>query len=713
MSTPGTVLAAAGAVAALTVFALVPGMRTSTEDTDSGLPHAVAVLAARSPGREIVLSIQHQAWIDTTGFGPGQRARVRACVDGPYWTFMMTKQFICTPQQAARGARYTFDSPRAPLSTPVLLHFGHSDVVARPRPDAEGAEVTAHDRMFGADRGVPGTGLPEGRRTGRGSGAPAARRALRAGWAAGIAVAAVVLFLCYLRLSDRVPAGSDGGSIALQAWEMLHGNVLLRHWTVLDVSFYPAELVQYALIEAVRGLGPEVVHIAGAMTYTLILLLAAWLAKGRATGREGLIRALVAVVVMLAPAPGMSPTLLVGPDHVGSAVPVLLAWLTVDLLPGRQAGRPRWYVPPAVAILLAWGQFADGLILITGVAPMVIVCGVRAAWKLWHRRPGSSAPGRGRARSGGAREGRRRAAGPGRRSRWPSRRSCPSGWPGWPRPSSGIAGDSRGRPVPTAFAGLAALPHHLQLTAEGLLGLFGADFSGSRSRPDLAFAALHLIVVAAAALAFLLALRRLGRDDELAVPGLAIAIVLNVAAYVPTQFVQDLLSTRDISAVLPFAAVLTGRLLGGPLLRGRLTAAFAIFAAACAAALGYNAAQPAEPAQGQSLVAWLATRQLSGGLAVDYWVANITTLDSGNRITVRQVGLGAGVLTEPVPRELNSGWYRPAGHYADFYVAHDINPNSSAEQAAAVRTFGPPAQTLHAAGYTVLVWHKNLLAGLR
>jgi len=524
-------------------------------------------------------------------------------------------------------------------------------------------------------------------------------------------MAAVVLFLCYLRLSDRVPAGSDGGSIALQAWDMLHGNVLLRHWTVSDVSFYPAELVQYALIEAVRGLGPEVIHIAGAMTYTLILLLAAWLAKGRATGREGLTRALVAAVVMLAPAAGMSPTLLMGPDHFGSAVPVLLAWLAVDLLPGRQAGRPRWYVPPAVAILLAWGQFADGLVLITGVAPMVIVCGVRAAVKLWRRRPGSSAPRRG---------------GPGPRA---PGREAPRGWPwaeislavaaivsvGLARVATALIRHSGGftvRPVPTAFAGLAALPHHLQLTAEGLLGLFGADFFGSRSRPDLAFAALHLIVVAAVALAFLLALRRLGRDDELAVPGLAIAIGLNVVAYAPTLFVQDLLSTRDISAVLPFAAVLAGRLLAGPLLRARLTAAFAIFAVACAAALGYNAAEPAQPAHGQSLAAWLATRHLSGGLAVDYWVANITTLDSGGRITVRQVGLSNGALTRPLPRELKSDWYSPASQYADFYVASDINPVSSSEQAAAVRTFGPPAQALHPAGYTVLVWHKNLLAGL-
>ena len=40
--------------------------------------------------------------------------------------------YVGTPQQAAGGVRYTFDSPRAPLSTPVLLHFGHSDVVAGP-----------------------------------------------------------------------------------------------------------------------------------------------------------------------------------------------------------------------------------------------------------------------------------------------------------------------------------------------------------------------------------------------------------------------------------------------------------------------------------------------------------------------------------------------------------------------------------------------------
>ena len=74
--------------------------------------------------------------------------------------------------------------------------------------------------------------MPSARRPG----ARAVRRTVRA---AAIVLVAVVLFLVYLRQSDRVPVGSDGASNALQAWDMLHGNPLLRDWTVSDVSFWP------------------------------------------------------------------------------------------------------------------------------------------------------------------------------------------------------------------------------------------------------------------------------------------------------------------------------------------------------------------------------------------------------------------------------------------------------------------------------------------
>jgi hypothetical protein len=84
----------------------------------------------------------------------------------------------------------------------------------------------------------------------------------RALWIAGTLAAAVVLMLAYLAAAGTVPVLSDGAGNALQAWDMLHGNLLLHGWWVTDVSFYTTELPQYMLIEAFGGLRTEVVHIA-------------------------------------------------------------------------------------------------------------------------------------------------------------------------------------------------------------------------------------------------------------------------------------------------------------------------------------------------------------------------------------------------------------------------------------------------------------------
>ena len=157
-------------------------------------------------------------------------------------------------------------------------------------------------------------------------------------WAGLVALAAAVLFFCYWRQSQAVPLSSDGSSNVLQAWAMLHGNLLLHNWWVSDVSFYTTELPQYMLIEALAGLGPWVVHAAAAMTYTLLVLLAALLAKGRSRGAAGWARALLAAGLMLSPQLGATSILLLSPDHTGTAVPLLVIWLLID------RARPRW--PP-------------------------------------------------------------------------------------------------------------------------------------------------------------------------------------------------------------------------------------------------------------------------------------------------------------------------------------------------------------------------------
>src|SRR6185437_4005022 len=173
-----------------------------------------------------------------------------------------------------------------------------------------------------------------------GSGPPAAlRRVQRAAWPAGVAAAAVVLFLCALREARTLTVDSDGGSNALQAWAMLHGNLLLHGWHLSDVSWYTTELPEYMLVELVRGLRPDVVHVSAALTYTLLVLLAAFVARGRTTGRAGLVRAAIAVGIMLAPSLAAAENLLFVVDHTGSAVPVLAVLVLLE-----RAGR-RWWVP--------------------------------------------------------------------------------------------------------------------------------------------------------------------------------------------------------------------------------------------------------------------------------------------------------------------------------------------------------------------------------
>ena len=139
-----------------------------------------------------------------------------------------------------------------------------------------GRMTASRDFVTGADQAtVPEQAPPDGGRS------PGWRRWLvAAAWVLGVAVA----FGCYLRLAGTRAVNSDGASQALQAWDMLHGNLLLRGWRLSDVSFYTTELPQYMLVELVRGLHAGVVHVAAAMTYTLAVLLAALLAKGRATG---------------------------------------------------------------------------------------------------------------------------------------------------------------------------------------------------------------------------------------------------------------------------------------------------------------------------------------------------------------------------------------------------------------------------------------------
>jgi hypothetical protein len=118
MSPPGLAglaVTAAAALGAWCAFAAAPATTLTTVyvdpadasagyNADAMLPTGVAEMGALADGRVIVLTFPHLQWKTVTGIlVQGERSGVRACVADPYWKYMMTSQFICTPAQLADG----------------------------------------------------------------------------------------------------------------------------------------------------------------------------------------------------------------------------------------------------------------------------------------------------------------------------------------------------------------------------------------------------------------------------------------------------------------------------------------------------------------------------------------------------------------------------------------------------------------------------------
>ncbi len=539
---------------------------------------------------------------------------------------------------------------------------GDAAVAAPPAPDPES---------------VPGAAAPARRRPRDGWRAAVRPATLLApaGWAA----TAMALFFCYLRLSRTTPINSDGASNALQAWDMLHGNMLLHGWSLSDVSFYTTELPQYMLVELARGLGPQDVHIAAAVTYTLLVLIAAALARGTATGREAAVRMLIAGGIMLAPAPGTAArVLLLSPDHVGTSVPVLLTWLLLDRAPRR------WYVPVAAAALLAWALVADGLVVIIGVLPLLSVCAVRVYQaRIVRRQP--------------------------LRSSWYELSLGAAALVAVEAAQAALAaitavGGFRVSGVGSRLAPLTDLMPHALLALHGLLVLFGADFTSQKPGLGSGLAMLHLVGLGLAARAVGHGVRRFFADRDLVTSLLLAGILVSLAAYLVGYRAVNIQSTREISAVLPLSAVLAARLLAGRLDRARMVPALALVLAGYCAGLGWAAARPPAPDPSQQLGSWLAGRHLDYGLA-GYWEANRITLGSGGRAVLRSA---AGRPVGPGGWETSRSWYDPRRYRATFVVLFP----GGLSQASAVASFGRPARVYQDGGYTVLAWNKNLLTEL-
>ena len=543
------------------------------------------------------------------------------------------------------------------------------------------------------------------------------------------------LYWGYLLQARTQATDADGAGMVLQGWDMVHnGNLLLRGWFTSDVSFFTFEVPVDGLLTAVEGLRSDVVHVAAAIEYALLVLFAALLAAGaardrRAGGREGLIRGLIAVGVMVAPGTFEgSGVLLGGPDHTGVGVPVLVTLLVVDRLRPR-----RWLLAGAtlvlVAVLLVWAQLDDPVATLSAALPLAIVCGLSVAafvvatavrWVIgWVRRR------------------RGRPAAPPR----PRRHGADS--LAYGAVLAVVAAASYGVtqllvraiwhaggyylhaiPAESQISGWATVPKQISAEAENLLILFGANF-WVRPQPQTGIAYLHLVCLAVALFGLLGAIVSWHRQDRVT-RALVVGVLVMLAFGAASPLMIPLGGTHEIAVVLPLGAVLGGRVLG-PLLAVRRqlrirwlarSVLVARVAAGCVlaavglgllSALGYAAAQPAAPARYQALANWLAAHQLTSGLS-GYWQANSMTLDTGGKVHLAPLTSAGkyGYLWES-----KASWFDPDVSSANFIVANTQQaPGSVVSLKQVLVWYGKPAKIYQFQEFSIAVYDRNLLASV-
>jgi hypothetical protein len=576
-----------------------------------------------------------------------------------------------------------------------------------------------------------------------------------------VAALTIGLFWGYLLQSRTQAANSDASGMVLQGWDLVHGNLLLRGWAMADVSFYTFEVPLDGLISLVYGLRADVVHVAAALEYALLVLFAALVAAGsgrdrRRGVREGWVRGLIAGGIVAAPAayPG-AHILLLGPDHTQIGVPVLATLLVVDLLRPR-----RWLSAIAAALLvylmLTWAQLDDPVAEFAGAAPLALACATPlVALPIrrlvgWIRR----------------RFGRPATPSLGWRDELARQRydlllfvGAVLSYVLSKRMVAAIAsaGGYYVHAIPNnagkaQYSNLTLLGGQVRALGKNLMYLFGANFWGDQQ--PAAYGYVHMVGIALALLGLLVAIWKWPRANRVT-RTLTLAVLIVLAAGAVSPLMTAISGAHEVAIVLPLSAALAGRCLGpwlagrrpssaaeqaepsepasaaepddsagpaepaGSRLRrsGRIGSAARV-AAACVlvvagvgylADLGYNASQQSSPAVDQSLADWLVAHNLTSGIG-GYWDANITSLDSGGQVRIAPVTDGAsyGYLWVAKP-----AWFDASTTSANFIIAHTGQLGAGyVYMKSATDWYGKPAAIYYFGQTVVLVYDQNLLGSL-
>jgi hypothetical protein len=487
----------------------------------------------------------------------------------------------------------------------------------------------------------------------------------------------VAVFVLLLKICLTHTIDSDGANISLQAWDMLHGNVLLHGWILSDVSFYAFEIPLLAAVETFFGLHTVSLLIVEALGYLIIAVCAVALAVTDARGASRVARAGIVVAVLAASLfMRHDQWITTGhPDHTGSTVFLLACCMLIDWAPARR------FTAPLLCVILCIGQISDPTVRYVFLPAIAVVCVYRVL-----------------------------AA---RTLRTADAANLVAAVVSLPlaiavRAVMRHLGAYLLKAPKTQLAPASTWGHHAEVAWHNVLMLFGAQpgYGWRMVGIAAAFGIACLLAAAAGLLRVVYRWRTARRSEQV----LAVAIPASLVVYVVSRLVS-LENPEYIVAVLPSSAVLAARALVPARLTGRRVALAVAGVAAVAALLPLSLTAAQTPGKSFTVPVgvWLKAHGLTYGLA-GYWDGSVITVETGNQIQVRTVRLRHNEIT-PYPWETKFSWFDPALHYANFVIVDYNDPPYLTPKVRQI--FGKPALTHRIGAFDILVYHKNLLTQVK
>jgi hypothetical protein len=500
-----------------------------------------------------------------------------------------------------------------------------------------------------------------------------------------LAFAGLVLIL-YATSAHVYPGGSDKATAILEGQAMGSGNLLLHGWILTRDSFWTTDAFFYALAVRAGGIRPGLLNLEPAFVVAITVVVGGLVASRGYRGGAAMAGAATVVALLALCTHAMASFLLGGAYHVSTAFLALVAFA------GLRRGRFDWRWAVALAALTV-GMLGDLVMVAYGIVP-VLGAGVVSMLRKREWRAGMAAVTASVAATIASELVSRLAR------------------------AMGAFQSVNGLSLATSGQMLVNLRHVLSYGA----GLIGLTYRFDTGRVPIVLQDVHVVgaltIVACLVVAMANLVKGVARGRrEAAGPAMEtgrwwLDDVLVIATFGPAATfvvlaVNGVPGARYLVATVVFASVLSGRIVARAWQRlrpGRATRAICVVGAAVslwfAAGLGYTLAQPVPIQPAAALVSWLEAHHLRNGVGA-YWASSITTVESGEAITVRPVWADRDGTLDRSLYESSASWY--AGQHFQFLV-YQTPTRQGVDSASATRTWGPPAHTYSVGDYDVLVW---------